>query len=107
MNILDAHSLSSLESSLPERLVLVSDSVQLLPVCPLFPQFDYYNSVLINERDEKGDYVELGAEFVLEPNAHFSNQLVNTSMSNVQLPTNVYNKGAPSPMPHALYLHCR
>ncbi|XP_049638991.1 voltage-dependent calcium channel subunit alpha-2/delta-4 [Suncus etruscus] len=54
--------------------------------------FDYYNSVLINERDEKGNYVELGAEFVLEPNAHFSNQLVNTSMSNVQLPTNVYNK---------------
>uniref|UniRef100_A0A8C5K9E6 Calcium channel, voltage-dependent, alpha 2/delta subunit 4 n=1 Tax=Jaculus jaculus TaxID=51337 RepID=A0A8C5K9E6_JACJA len=54
--------------------------------------FDYYNSVLINERDEKGNYVELGAEFVLESNAHFSNQRVNVSMSSVQLPTNVYNK---------------
>uniref|UniRef100_A0A8C7ASV4 Calcium voltage-gated channel auxiliary subunit alpha2delta 4 n=1 Tax=Neovison vison TaxID=452646 RepID=A0A8C7ASV4_NEOVI len=54
--------------------------------------FDYYNSVLINERDENGDYVELGAEFILESNTHFSNLMVNTSISNVQLPTNVYNK---------------
>uniref|UniRef100_A0A287D178 Calcium voltage-gated channel auxiliary subunit alpha2delta 4 n=1 Tax=Ictidomys tridecemlineatus TaxID=43179 RepID=A0A287D178_ICTTR len=54
--------------------------------------FDYYNSVLINEKDENGNYVELGAEFVLESNAHFSNLRVNTSISNVQLPTNVYNK---------------
>ncbi|KAF5919401.1 hypothetical protein HPG69_009882 [Diceros bicornis minor] len=54
--------------------------------------FDYYNSVLINERDENGNYVELGAEFVLESNAHFSNLMVNTSISSVQLPTNVYNK---------------
>ncbi|VTJ68077.1 Hypothetical predicted protein [Marmota monax] len=54
--------------------------------------FDYYNSVLINEKDENGNYVELGAEFVLESNAHFSSLRVNTSISNVQLPTNVYNK---------------
>uniref|UniRef100_A0A452U5R3 Calcium voltage-gated channel auxiliary subunit alpha2delta 4 n=1 Tax=Ursus maritimus TaxID=29073 RepID=A0A452U5R3_URSMA len=54
--------------------------------------FDYYNSVLINERDENGNYVELGAEFILESNTHFSNLMVNTSISNVQLPTNVYNK---------------
>nr|XP_003410807.1 voltage-dependent calcium channel subunit alpha-2/delta-4 [Loxodonta africana] len=54
--------------------------------------FDYYNSVLINERDENGNFVELGAEFVLESNAHFSNLMVNTSISSVQLPTNVYNK---------------
>ncbi|XP_039724729.1 voltage-dependent calcium channel subunit alpha-2/delta-4 [Pteropus medius] len=54
--------------------------------------FDYYNSVLINERDANGNYVELGAEFVLESNAHFNNLMVNTSLSNVQLPTNVYNK---------------
>ncbi|KAF0882732.1 CA2D4 protein, partial [Crocuta crocuta] len=54
--------------------------------------FNYYNSVLINERDENGNYVELGAEFVLESNAHFSNLMVNTSVSSVQLPTNVYNK---------------
>ncbi|XP_007935221.2 voltage-dependent calcium channel subunit alpha-2/delta-4 [Orycteropus afer afer] len=54
--------------------------------------FDYYNSVLINEKDENGNYVELGAKFVLESNAHFSNLKVNTSISSVQLPTNVYNK---------------
>ncbi|KAM8801582.1 LOW QUALITY PROTEIN: voltage-dependent calcium channel subunit alpha-2/delta-4 [Rhynchonycteris naso] len=54
--------------------------------------FDYYNSVLINERDASGKYVELGAEFVLQSNAHFSNLMVNTSLSSVQLPTNVYNK---------------
>ena len=38
--------------------------------------------------------MELGAEFLLEANAHFSNLLVNTTLSSVQLPTNVYNKGA-------------
>ncbi|XP_029422669.1 LOW QUALITY PROTEIN: voltage-dependent calcium channel subunit alpha-2/delta-4 [Nannospalax galili] len=54
--------------------------------------FDYYNSVLINEKDQKGNYVELGAEFVLESDARFSNLRVNVSMSSVQLPTNVYNK---------------
>ncbi|XP_059114455.1 voltage-dependent calcium channel subunit alpha-2/delta-4 isoform X3 [Peromyscus eremicus] len=54
--------------------------------------FNYYNSVLINEKDEKGNYVELGAEFLLESDAHFSNQRVNVSLSSVQLPTNVYNK---------------
>ncbi|XP_074213705.1 voltage-dependent calcium channel subunit alpha-2/delta-4 [Camelus bactrianus] len=54
--------------------------------------FNYYNSVLINEKDASGAYVELGAEFVLESNAHFSNLMVNTSLSSVQLPTNVYNK---------------
>lgn len=37
--------------------------------------------------------MELGAEFVLESNEHFSNLRVNTSISSVQLPTNVYNKG--------------
>ncbi|XP_064418033.1 voltage-dependent calcium channel subunit alpha-2/delta-4 [Latimeria chalumnae] len=54
--------------------------------------FDYYNSVLINERDEDDNYVELGSEFILEPNEHFNNLPVNTSLSNVQVPTNVYNK---------------
>lgn len=43
--------------------------------------------------------MELGAEFVLEPNAHFSNLMVNTSLSSVQLPTNVYNKGSTAPGP--------
>ncbi|NXU86231.1 CA2D4 protein, partial [Xiphorhynchus elegans] len=63
---------------------------------PLSPeqqaQFDYYNSLLINEKDENDNYVELGDEFILEPNEHFNNLLVNTTYSDIQLPTNVYNK---------------
>nr|XP_033807321.1 voltage-dependent calcium channel subunit alpha-2/delta-4 isoform X3 [Geotrypetes seraphini] len=54
--------------------------------------FEYYNSVRINDKDENNKYVELGNEFILEPNEHFNNLLVNTTLSNVQLPTNVYNK---------------
>ncbi|KAG2471246.1 CA2D4 protein, partial [Polypterus senegalus] len=54
--------------------------------------FDYYNSVRINEKNENGTFVELGRRFVLEPNEHFNNLLVNTSLSNIQVPTNVYNK---------------
>lgn len=59
----------------------------------LHQQFDYYNAVLINEKDEQDNYVELGSEFILEPNEHFNNLLVNTTFSDIQLPTNVYNKG--------------
>ncbi|NXH90715.1 CA2D4 protein, partial [Edolisoma coerulescens] len=56
--------------------------------CP----FDYYNSLLVNDKDENDNYVELGDEFILEPNEHFNNLLVNTTYSDIQLPTNVYNK---------------
>ncbi|KAM4734805.1 voltage-dependent calcium channel subunit alpha-2/delta-4-like isoform 2-T2 [Anableps anableps] len=55
-------------------------------------QFDYYNSMLINTVDEDGNYVELGGEFPLEENEHFNNLPVNTQQSNIQVPTNVYNK---------------
>ncbi|NWY42737.1 CA2D4 protein, partial [Sylvia atricapilla] len=58
----------------------------------LYQQFDYYNSLLINDKDENDNYVELGDEFILEPNEHFNNLLVNTTYSDIQLPTNVYNK---------------
>eukprot|EP00064_Thunnus_orientalis_P005389 superscaffoldBa00000525_g5403 len=56
-------------------------------------EFDYYNSMMINTADEDGNYVELGGEFPLEENEHFNNLLVNTQQSNIQVPTNVYNKG--------------
>uniref|UniRef100_A0A3Q1GIP9 Calcium voltage-gated channel auxiliary subunit alpha2delta 4 n=1 Tax=Acanthochromis polyacanthus TaxID=80966 RepID=A0A3Q1GIP9_9TELE len=56
------------------------------------PLFDYYNSMLINTMDEDGNYVELGSEFPLEENEHFNNLAVNTQQSNIQVPTNVYNK---------------
>nr|XP_033490493.1 voltage-dependent calcium channel subunit alpha-2/delta-4-like [Epinephelus lanceolatus] len=54
--------------------------------------FDYYNSMMINTVDEDGNNVELGGEFPLEENEHFNNLLVNTQQSNIQVPTNVYNK---------------
>lgn len=56
-------------------------------------QYEYFNAVLINEVDERGNNVELGGEFLLEPNDHFSNLSVNLSLSVVQVPTNMYNKG--------------
>ncbi|XP_076877755.1 voltage-dependent calcium channel subunit alpha-2/delta-4 isoform X2 [Brachyhypopomus gauderio] len=55
-------------------------------------EFDYFNSLLINTLDEDGNYVELGGEFPLEENEHFNELQVNTLMSNIQVPTNVYNK---------------
>ncbi|NWX25713.1 CA2D4 protein, partial [Notiomystis cincta] len=70
--------------------VLFSLCLSLFPC--LHQQFDYYNSLLINEKDENDNYVELGDEFILEPNEHFNNLLVNTTYSDIQLPTNVYNK---------------
>lgn len=56
-------------------------------------QYEYFNAVLINEVDEMGNNVELGGEFLLEPNDHFNNLSVNLSLSVVQVPTNMYNKG--------------
>nr|XP_057930553.1 voltage-dependent calcium channel subunit alpha-2/delta-4-like isoform X1 [Doryrhamphus excisus]XP_057930555.1 voltage-dependent calcium channel subunit alpha-2/delta-4-like isoform X1 [Doryrhamphus excisus]XP_057930556.1 voltage-dependent calcium channel subunit alpha-2/delta-4-like isoform X1 [Doryrhamphus excisus]XP_057930557.1 voltage-dependent calcium channel subunit alpha-2/delta-4-like isoform X1 [Doryrhamphus excisus]XP_057930558.1 voltage-dependent calcium channel subunit alpha-2/de len=55
-------------------------------------EFDYYNSMLINTADEDGNFVDLGGEFPLEENEHFNKMAVNTQMSNIQVPTNVYNK---------------
>nr|XP_046208451.1 voltage-dependent calcium channel subunit alpha-2/delta-4-like isoform X3 [Oncorhynchus gorbuscha] len=57
-------------------------------------EFDYYNSMLVNTADEDGNFIELGGEFPLEKNKHFNNLPVNTLQSDVQVPTNVYNKDA-------------
>lgn len=62
----------------------------------LFIQYEYFNAVLINEVDENGHNVELGGQFILEPNDHFNNLSVNLSHSVVQVPTNMYNKGEKS-----------
>lgn len=59
----------------------------------LFLQYEYFNAVLINERDKDGNFLELGKEFILAPNDHFNNLPVNISLSDVQVPTNMYNKG--------------
>ncbi|NWT59521.1 CA2D4 protein, partial [Erythrocercus mccallii] len=76
----------------PAVLVIVLFSLCLSLFHCLHHQFDYYNSLLINDKDENDNYVELGDEFILEPNEHFNNLLVNTTYSDIQLPTNVYNK---------------
>ncbi|KAM8739878.1 voltage-dependent calcium channel subunit alpha-2/delta-4 isoform 2-T2 [Acanthopagrus schlegelii] len=55
-------------------------------------EFDYYNSLLINKVDEDGNALPLGGEFPLEENEHFNKLPVNTQMSNIQVPTNVYNR---------------
>ncbi|KAJ4933961.1 hypothetical protein JOQ06_006769 [Pogonophryne albipinna] len=57
-------------------------------------QYEYFNAVLINEVDEEGNSVELGGEFLLQPNDHFNNLSVNLSLSTVQVPTNMYNKAS-------------
>uniref|UniRef100_A0A674IZ49 Calcium voltage-gated channel auxiliary subunit alpha2delta 4 n=1 Tax=Terrapene triunguis TaxID=2587831 RepID=A0A674IZ49_9SAUR len=75
-----------------ERLVEAAEDADLNHEFNSSLAFDYYNSLLINEKDENDNYVELGDEFILEPNEHFNNLLVNTTYSDVQLPTNVYNK---------------
>ncbi|NXH44497.1 CA2D4 protein, partial [Dicaeum eximium] len=85
----------AVESVFPLPAVLIMSV--LLSLClslfhRLHQQFDYYNSLLINDKDENDNYVELGDEFILEPNEHFNNLLVNTTYSDIQLPTNVYNK---------------
>lgn len=48
---------------------------------------------MINTVDEDGNNIELGGEFPLEENEHFNNLPVNTQQSDIQIPTNVYNKG--------------
>ncbi|KFU87796.1 Voltage-dependent calcium channel subunit alpha-2/delta-4, partial [Chaetura pelagica] len=75
-----------------ERLVEAAEDADLNHEYNSSLEFDYYNSLLINEKDENDNYVELGDEFLLEPNEHFNNLLVNTTYSDIQLPTNVYNK---------------
>ncbi|XP_058855877.1 voltage-dependent calcium channel subunit alpha-2/delta-3-like isoform X1 [Acipenser ruthenus] len=55
-------------------------------------QYEYFNAVLINEVDQEGNSVELGQEFILQPNDHFNDLSVNISLSVVQVPTNMYNK---------------
>ncbi|XP_053574828.1 voltage-dependent calcium channel subunit alpha-2/delta-4 [Bombina bombina] len=75
-----------------ERLVEAAEEADLNHEFNSSLEFEYYNSVRINEKDENDNYVELGNEFILESNEHFNNLRVNTSLSNIQLPTNVYNK---------------
>ncbi|KAM4675764.1 voltage-dependent calcium channel subunit alpha-2/delta-4 [Discoglossus pictus] len=75
-----------------QRLVEAAEEADLNHEFNASLEFEYYNSVRINEKDENDNYVDLGNEFILESNEHFNNLRVNTTLSNIQLPTNVYNK---------------
>ncbi|MGH0126016.1 UNVERIFIED_CONTAM: hypothetical protein FKN15_033137 [Acipenser sinensis] len=75
-----------------KRLVSAAEDADLSHEYNVSLEYDYFNSVKVNERDDDGNYVELGSEFILESNEHFNNLPVNTSLSNIQVPTNVYNK---------------
>ncbi|RXN01698.1 Voltage-dependent calcium channel subunit alpha-2/delta-4 [Acipenser ruthenus] len=75
-----------------KRLVNAAEDADLYHEYNASLEYDYFNSVKVNERDDDGNYVELGSEFILESNKHFNNLPVNTSLSNIQVPTNVYNK---------------
>ncbi|KAK7878685.1 hypothetical protein WMY93_030521 [Mugilogobius chulae] len=55
-------------------------------------EFEYFNSMLINKVDEDGNPLPLGGDFPLEKNEHFSKLPVNVQTSNIQVPTNVYNR---------------
>uniref|UniRef100_A0A8C6UMM2 Calcium channel, voltage-dependent, alpha 2/delta subunit 4a n=1 Tax=Neogobius melanostomus TaxID=47308 RepID=A0A8C6UMM2_9GOBI len=55
-------------------------------------EFEYFNSMLINKVDEDGNPLPLGGAFPLEENEHFNKLPVNVQTSNIQVPTNVYNR---------------
>ncbi|XP_061553313.1 voltage-dependent calcium channel subunit alpha-2/delta-3-like isoform X5 [Phycodurus eques] len=75
-----------------KRLVVAAEEAHLQHEEDPDLQYEYFNAVLINEVDEEGNHVELGGEFILQPNDHFNNLSVNLSLSVVQVPTNMYNK---------------
>ncbi|XP_057714191.1 voltage-dependent calcium channel subunit alpha-2/delta-3-like isoform X3 [Corythoichthys intestinalis] len=77
-----------------KRLVVAAEEAHLEHEEDPELQYEYFNAVLINEVDEEGNNVELGGEFILQPNDHFNNLSVNVSLSVVQVPTNMYNKDA-------------
>ncbi|XP_072845734.2 voltage-dependent calcium channel subunit alpha-2/delta-3 isoform X4 [Pogona vitticeps] len=80
------------KSEAVRRLVEAAEEAHLKHEFDADLQYEYFNAVLINERDEDGNFLELGKEFILEPNDHFNNLPVNITLSDVQVPTNMYNK---------------
>uniref|UniRef100_A0A8C0ISC4 Calcium voltage-gated channel auxiliary subunit alpha2delta 3 n=1 Tax=Chelonoidis abingdonii TaxID=106734 RepID=A0A8C0ISC4_CHEAB len=80
------------KSEAVRRLVEAAEDAHLKHEFDADLQYEYFNAVLINERDEEGNFLELGKEFILVPNDHFNNLPVNVSLSDVQVPTNMYNK---------------
>nr|XP_045758148.1 voltage-dependent calcium channel subunit alpha-2/delta-3 [Mirounga angustirostris] len=80
------------KSEAMRRLVEAAEEAHLKHEFDADLQYEYFNAVLINERDKDGNFLELGKEFILAPNDHFNNLPVNISLSDVQVPTNMYNK---------------
>uniref|UniRef100_A0A3B3ZXI4 VWFA domain-containing protein n=1 Tax=Periophthalmus magnuspinnatus TaxID=409849 RepID=A0A3B3ZXI4_9GOBI len=81
-----------LGSKMKSRLAESAEDADLYHEFNATLEFDYYNSMLINQPDEDGNFGDLGGEFPLEENEHFNNLPVNTQQSDIQVPTNVYNK---------------
>ncbi|XP_051979037.1 voltage-dependent calcium channel subunit alpha-2/delta-4 [Xyrauchen texanus] len=75
-----------------KRLADIAEDADLYHEFNASLQFDYFNALLVNTMDEEGNFIELGGEFPLEENEHFNKLAVNTLMSDIQVPTNVYNK---------------
>uniref|UniRef100_A0A8K9UW39 Calcium voltage-gated channel auxiliary subunit alpha2delta 3 n=1 Tax=Oncorhynchus mykiss TaxID=8022 RepID=A0A8K9UW39_ONCMY len=80
------------KSEAMKRLVEAAEEAHLQHEDDPDLQYEYFNAVLINEVDEEGNSMELGGDFLLQPNDHFNNLSVNLSLSVVQVPTNMYNK---------------
>uniref|UniRef100_A0A8K9XI30 Calcium voltage-gated channel auxiliary subunit alpha2delta 3 n=1 Tax=Oncorhynchus mykiss TaxID=8022 RepID=A0A8K9XI30_ONCMY len=83
---------SAAEQALYTRLSSAAEQALYTGLSSAEEQYEYFNAVLINEVDEEGNSMELGGDFLLQPNDHFNNLSVNLSLSVVQVPTNMYNK---------------
>ncbi|XP_075967767.1 voltage-dependent calcium channel subunit alpha-2/delta-4 isoform X1 [Anarhichas minor] len=75
-----------------KRLVEAAEDADLYHEYNATLTFEYFNSMLINTVDEDRNPLSLGGEFALEENEHFNKLPVNTQLSNIQVPTNVYNR---------------
>lgn len=60
---------------------------------PVPESFKYYNAKMLIQPGEKVEKAPNGTrELLLTPNSHFYNIPVNTSLSSVHVPTNVYDR---------------
>lgn len=60
------------------------------PEEPVPPEYQYYNAKMLKQPGQKGDNGT--QELLLTPNSHFFDIPVNTSVSSVHVPTNVYDR---------------
>ncbi|XP_072027296.1 LOW QUALITY PROTEIN: voltage-dependent calcium channel subunit alpha-2/delta-3-like [Amphiura filiformis] len=73
------------------RIVAEAEKAHVLHKYDNDTKFRYFNAMLINEPFENDTEDSLRLMFDLEENEHFDNLLINTTISTVQVATNVYN----------------